>query len=144
MRKQLSFTERHSIVWVEHGRVYKSQPKYNTDNEYHFLKLLESSGFVPQNVRQDSIELISMEYIPPQEVTDPDKFHSYYENLLRALAYNAIRHGDLTEYSILVKDNTPIMIDFSESRWLSDSIPSKRPDSDRELLYHAMERVCPL
>jgi RIO-like serine/threonine protein kinase len=143
MKKQLSFRERHSIVWLENGRIYKSQPKYNTDNEYYFLQTLADSGYVPQDVRQEDVELISMEYIPPQEVTDPGEFSSHYWPIIWMLEEKGIRHGDLTEYSVLVKDNTPIMIDFAESRWLSDSIPPKRPESDKELLHKAMERICP-
>ena len=142
MKEQISFRERHSIVWLDNGRIYKSQPKYNTDIEYYFLKLLEPSGYVPQNVRQEAIELISMEYIKPQKVTDTELFMSHYQSVLAALRGNGIRHGDLTNLSILVKENRPIMIDFGESRWIKDPIESKRPLSDADLLMTAMLKKC--
>ncbi len=140
MKKQLSFRERHSIVWLEDGRVYKSQPKYNTDNELWFLMALKDTGYVPQDVRKEDVELISMEYIPPQGITDNEKFMEHYKHVIRALQYHGIRHGDLTEYSILVKDNRPIVIDFGESRWMDDAIDSKRPESDSYLLREAMSK----
>jgi RIO-like serine/threonine protein kinase len=141
-RKKISFRERSSIVWLKDGRIYKSQPKYNTDIEYHFLKLLEPSGYVPQDVRQEDVELISMEYIPPQQVTNINVFTSHYKPILRALKDAGIRHGDLTNQSLLIKNNKPIMIDFGESRWITDPIPSKRPDSDKTLLMTAILKKC--
>ena len=131
-------------MWLENGRIYKSQPKYNTDNEHYFLKILEDSGYVPRDVRREDIELISMEYIRPQQVSDPTVFHEHFSGLLQALESVGIRHGDLTDYSVLVNNNRPIVIDFAESRWLKDPIWSKRPQSDRELLYSAMRKICPI
>lgn len=131
-------------MWLENNRIYKSQPKYNTDTEFYFLTLLSPTGFVPANVRREEIELISMEYIPPNRVYNKDKFMSYYEPVLAALESFGIRHGDLTTASVLIKNDAPILIDFSESRWKPDPIVSKRPQSDRELLLKAMEALCNL
>jgi RIO-like serine/threonine protein kinase len=141
-RKDISFRDRSSTVWLEDGRIYKCQPKYNTDIEYYFLRILEPSGYVPQDVYQEGIETISMEYIPPQQVTNVYEFMSHYKPMLKALKEQGIRHGDLTDYSILVKNNKPIMIDFGESRWIKDPIPSKRPEQDAELLMTALLKKC--
>jgi RIO-like serine/threonine protein kinase len=124
-------------IWSAGNRLFKQQPKYMTDNEYFFLKKMESTSYVPPDVRQEDIETISMEYIHDEPVTDTLKFRAHFWPVLYALAKNGIRHGDLTKYSVVVNNNRPYIIDFSESRWITDPIPSKRPQSDAELLEKA-------
>ena len=34
-------------VWRQGGLIYKQQPKYLTDNEYGFLKVLEDKPYTP-------------------------------------------------------------------------------------------------
>ena len=143
MKKQLSFRERHSTVWLDDGFVYKSQPKYNTDNEYRFLRAMLNTGYTPKHVVRQDIEIISMEYIESEPVTYPDLFWSHYTPLLRALKSKGIRHGDLTEYSVLVRGNRPIVIDFSEARWMDDPIEDKRPKGDAFWLGRTMEYYAP-
>ncbi len=143
MKNQLSFRERHSIVWLEEGRIYKGQPKYNTDNEYQFLTRMSGTGYVPRNVTRLDLETITMDYIQTEQVTDPQLFWSHYICVLEALRDKRIRHGDLTKYSVLVKNNKPILIDFSESRWMDDPITDKRPEGDAFWLGRTMEHYAP-
>jgi len=139
----ISFRERHSIVWIENGRIYKRQPKHNTDNEYYYLRTLEKTGYVPQDVRMEDIETVSMEYIPSQKVTNPDEFKNHLLPILDALSKHGIRHGDLTDLSVLIKDNRPIVIDFGESRWKPDPIQDKRDfANDAHYLYEALAKKC--
>lgn len=130
----------HILVWRDGDRVFKQQPKYNTDTEYYFLKLMESSGYTPKDVKQEDIETVSMQYIQPQKVVNPLVFMAHYEWVLGALALRNIRHGDLTIYSVIVHKDKPYIIDFGESRWIQDPIPPKRPEPDSTLLWEAMKQ----
>lgn len=133
-----------TTVWLDevHGRVFKQQPKHLTDNEYHFLKVMEDTGYVPINVIQEDIETISMEVVIKENVTDPLGFMRHYKPILDALERKGIRHGDLTDYAIITHDNKPIIIDFAESRWIKDPVVGKRPQPDSELLLKAMRSIC--
>ena len=141
MKIFLSTRKTERVVWLENGRVYKSQPKFLTDNEYYFLRKMELSGYVPKRVEREGIELISMEFIPHIKVTDSAEFMSHYVHVLHALAEAGIRHGDLTEYSVLVRDNRPILVDFAESREMYSEIVSKRPEADSYWLKKTMEKL---
>jgi len=129
------------VYLADDGYVYKSQPKSWTDNEMYFYGLLKGSRYIPGLVQQVGLELIRMEYIPPQRVTNYVEWWKHYDVVLRELSEVNIKHGDLTEYSVLVRDNMPILIDFSESRLLSSPIPSKRPGHDGFWLERAMKAI---
>ena len=132
---------------VGEWRIYKSQPKFLTDNEYHFLRAMEKSGYVPVDVILEDIELISMEYIVTEGVTDPDVFMSHYYPVLEAMAVAGgvgIRHGDLTIYSVLVRSNKPVIIDWAEARIRMSPIESKRPEGDMYWLRKTMRQLAKL
>lgn len=131
-----------SRVWVLGNTVYKSQPKYLTDNEFYFLTAMEDTGYVPLRVRREGIELISMEYVVQTPVTDGTEFLSHYVPVLTALRNKGIKHGDLTTYSVLARNNRPVLIDFAESRWIGDPIPTKRRESDAYWLRRTMKELC--
>jgi tRNA A-37 threonylcarbamoyl transferase component Bud32 len=137
----IKHTRRDSKVWLERGKIYKSQPKFLTDNEYYFLKQMEDTGYVPVDVVLEGIELISMEYIKPELVTNTMDFMYHYHHVLWALREKGVHHGDLTKYSLLVRNNKPVIIDFSESRRLDSPIESKRPGADSIWLEEAMREV---
>ena len=125
-------------VWRDGDRLFKKMPKYHADNEMYFLGILEHTGYVPRNAIRESLEHVSMEYIVNRKPTDVDEFMSHYERVLDALKKHNVRHGDLTRYSVLARDNKPVLIDFAEARLLDSPIPSKRPEPDSELLLEAM------
>lgn len=130
-----------NLVWVEGGRVFKRLPKFNADNEMYFLALLEDTGYVPTNPIREEIEVVSMEYIRTERVTDPAGFMSHYARVIDALRIWNVRHGDLTVYSVLVRNNKPVIIDFAESRVAHCPIPSKRPEGDSYWLGKTMEKL---
>ena len=139
----ISHRERSSDVWLHtpSKTIFKTSPKYLIDNEYHFLEALRFSGFVPQPVLRKSLEVIAMPYIERQAVTDPEKFMSFLQPVLEALKLADCRHGDLTEYSVLVHDNKPVIIDFGESRPYFSPLPDKRREGDRYWLTKTMEKL---
>jgi len=62
--------------------------------------------------------------------------------VLTALIEAGVRHGDLTHYAVIVKDNKPFLIDFAESRLMGDPRPDKRPEGDRYWLHKTLLRIC--
>jgi len=134
-------TERYT-VWRDGDLVFKQQPKYLTDNEFAFLSAMQLSGYVPRKIERHDIETISMEYIETHQVVSAPLFLSHLHPLLTALKLVGIVHGDLTEYAVLVRNDKPIIIDFSESRWIRDPIPSKRREDDFIMLLRTMTALC--
>ena len=140
--KRISRRERTSTVWLaENWLVYKSAPKFLIDNELFFLNKLWQTGYVPVPVTRHEVELISMPYIENQKVTDPDAFLAHIPLVIGALQCAMCRHGDLTEYSVLVNNNKPVIIDFGESRYYDSPLPDKRREGDRHWLTLTMEKL---
>ena len=132
-----------SKVWLENGHIYKRQPKTNTDNEWYALEVLAATGYVPRAERVD-IELIRMEDLGQSEpVTDATEFMRHLPIILQTLEGYALRHGDLTKYALIVKNNKPYIIDWGESRHWYDPRPDKRREGDEYWLTKTMEELCP-
>jgi aminoglycoside phosphotransferase (APT) family kinase protein len=114
-----------SKVWREGDYVFKSQPKFMTDNEIWCLKTMYESGGVPLAEKVD-IELIRMEYIPEEL----DKI--------------GIRHGDLTRPNMIFNGNDLYVLDWAESRLSCDPREDKRPKGDewwmRETIRETFQR----
>ncbi len=125
------------------GFLYKRQPKFLTDNEIWCLKQMHPTGLVPF-AEQVALEMIRVEYIKPELVQDIQTFLRQYDPTLSALRTVGIRHGDLTEYSVLVRFNRPVLIDFAESRLWDDPRTDKRPEGDAFWLRQTMEKLCAL
>jgi len=128
-----------SRVELRKGLIYKTQPKHLTDNEIWCLEKLAYSGYVPL-ARQISIDTIEMEFIKETSITDLEAIIAHFVNILSALQDAGIRHGDLTEANILIKDNHPYVIDFSESRLHCDPRPDKRPEGDKYWLKRTLKQ----
>lgn len=121
--------------------IYKYQPKFLCDNEIWILKLLYPSGYVPQVLRI-ATNAIRLQYIEPMPVTNPDVLMWHFSKVLRMLQYYEIRHGDLTDKNIIVNNNKPYIIDWSESRLACDPREDKRPEGDEHWLKESFERLC--
>lgn len=118
-----------SRVSLLDGHIYKWQPLHLTQNEIWCLEEMFYSGFVPYAERV-ALEIIRMEFIEDEPPTDAALFLRNVDSALRALAVCGIRHGDLTRPNVLVRDNLPILLDFSESRLVTDPRPDKRLGGD--------------
>lgn len=131
-----------STVWREGDVIFKRQPKYLADNEEYALVTLGEAGYAPRFIERVDDETIKMEYIDSEMVTNPRLFMSFLGKTLMAISMAGLRHGDLTEYAVLVKDQRPMIIDWAESRWIMDARPDKRPGGDRFWLKQTMEKLC--
>lgn len=130
-----------SRVELIDNKIYKFQPKFLTDNEIYILKLLYPSGYVPKAKRAD-VEVIEMQYIEPEIVTNPDVLMWHFSKVLKMLSDYQIRHGDLTVRNILVNKNKPYIIDWSESRLFCDPRPDKRREGDEHWLVKTFKELC--
>ena len=127
-----------SRVWREDGFVFKRQPKHLAQNELWGIHAMNSSGYVPIAVWEDK-ETVRMQDLGESEpITDRDEFLSHLPKILSALESARIRHGDLTDKALIVKDNKPYIIDFAESRMWDDPRPDKREGGDEWWLTKTM------
>lgn len=142
-RRQLQLN-RHirSSVRLEGGWVYKQQPKFLCDNELWCLDAMWPSGYVPAAERFD-VEIIRLQFIERQPVTDRASWMAHLELVLEALKMAGIRHGDLAQYSVIPHGNRPMLVDFAESRLWDDPRPDKRPEGDAYWLRKTLEYYAP-
>ncbi len=132
-----------SIVYGgEDNWVYKRSIPFLIENELWCYQQMYDSGFVPRVERYDKYT-IRTEYLGENKlVKDKEKFLSYRQDLFYALRDRGIRHGDITKYAIIVKDDKPYIIDFAESRLINDPRPDKRPEGDKYWIWRTFEELC--
>lgn len=129
-----------SRVWLFGDFIYKWQPKFLTENEIWCLQEMYYSGFVPYAERIE-LEVIGMYFIKDEVASDGSLLLENTDRALDALAVCGIRHGDLTRPNVLVRDNRPILLDFAESRLITDPRPDKRPEGDRFWLKCTIQEI---
>lgn len=130
-----------SRVWIgDDGNLYKWQPKFLTENEIWCLETLFHTGFVPYAERFE-LEIIRMDFIRDEAPTDIKILLWNANNVLESLALWEIRHGDLTRPNVLIRDNKPVLLDFSESRLANDPRPDKRPGGDEYWLNRTIQEI---
>ena len=131
-----------SRVWRDGDYIFKRQPKYLADNEWYALTHPALVEYVPGVAKRVDKETIRMEFVKNEPVTDIAAFMFHYWSVLDALKAARLRHGDLTSYAVLVRDNRPIIIDWAESRTWDDPRPDKRREGDAYWLKKTMEKLC--
>lgn len=129
-----------SKVWKDGGWIFKSQPKYMTDNEIWALRAMWESGYVPF-AEQVDVELIRIQSLNSQRITDSELFIEHCSLLLRAMDDVGLRHGDLTPPHVLVINNKPKVIDWGESRVMCDPRPDKRREGDKFWITKTMKEL---
>ncbi len=130
-----------AVVCRSGNLVFKRSIPFLIENELWCLKKMHDTGFVPAVTRWDKYTLL-MEHIGKTPITDKETFCSYREKLLDALEDKGIRHGDITEYAIIPRDNKPYIIDFAESRLEDDPRPDKREGGDEYWINRTFEKIC--
>lgn len=114
------------------GWIYKRSIPFLIENElYFFKKMLDGENlFVPFVTRHDKYTIAMEDLGESEPVTHKGTFLFNMGELLKTLYELGIRHGDLTRYAIIVKDDHPWLIDFAESRLIDDPRPDKRKEGD--------------
>lgn len=130
-----------SRVWLaDDGWVYKRQAIHLAQNEIDAYRRMKPSGYVPQVFETDNPAMIRMEFVDFEPVRNVEIFMSHYLKVLDAMFQVRLRHGDLSEYSVLVRDDRPLLIDWAESRLWDDMRPDKRPEGDAHWLLKTMQK----
>ena len=133
-----------SVVYRGHdGWVYKRSIPFLIENELFCLQQMQDTGFVPDVQRYDKYTLAIADLGKSDMVFDKDRFRMNMYQLLRALQRKGIRHGDITKYSVIVKNDWPYLIDFSESRLIDDPRPDKRKEGDRYWTERTIHELAP-
>lgn len=127
---------------------YKENHAFLITNEIWFLEQMADTGYVPRVERIGDYKLRT-EWLGNQTeswkgVTDCADLLRHERPILQALKDRRIRHGDLSEYAIIARDNRPFLIDFAESRLWDDPRPDKRPQGDAHWLHKSLLKICHL
>ena len=112
-------------------------------NGARFLAQMAGTGFVPKSKIGIDALLMIEDLGKSEDVWDEIEFRRNCARLLLTLKEKNIAHGDLTSKNIIVKDNSPIVVDWWQAKNLDDPTPSKRPEGDAFHLWRAAQEVSP-
>lgn len=104
-------------------------------NEARWLHNLNGSGFTPRLLMDEPGRIVMQDLGQSQEVKDLHDFRRNSIFLLNTLRVYGVKHGDLTAPNIIVKNDSPMVIDWGEAVELGGSLPSKRPEPDATHLW---------
>lgn len=104
-------------------------------NEARWLHHLNGSGFTPRLFMDEPGRIVMQDLGDSQEVFNLYNFRRKAILLLNTLRYFGVKHGDLTAPNIIVKNDSPMAIDWGEAVELGGSLPSKRPEPDATHLW---------
>ena len=139
--KQLSYNGVSLVYYDGLAHVYKRSTPYLIENEYVFLSTLADTGYVPSVERYDKYTLKIGWLGQCHPIKSQYSFTYHCERFLGIVEARGIRHGDLTQYAIIVVNNKPHFIDWAESRWKLDPAPDKRPEGDRYWLNKTIQEM---
>ncbi len=129
-----------SRVWSGDGYHWKEQPKHLADNEWYALTVMKSTGYVPESWKVNDT-IIQMETIETESITDETLFRDLCYVFLKVMKGRQLRHGDLTTPHIFVVKNSPVVIDWAESRFGNDPRPDKRREGDEYWMEQTIENL---
>jgi len=127
----LKAREGFTVTRTDAGIVYSSDDDLTPTAD--ILSKLSKYKHFPKVLGRNPHVLVVEDVGNGEEVTDSVKFIQECARLLCELRQEGIKHGDLTIRNIIVRNNTPIAIDFFES----NKEPSKRPETDSYHLINA-------
>jgi hypothetical protein len=111
-------------------------------NGTHYLTKLSGTGFVPKTLLADGGLLIE-DLGKSEDVWDEIAFRRSCARLLLAMKERNIAHGDLTSKNIIIKDNSPIVVDWWQAKDLDDPTPNKRLGGDAAHLWVSAIELSP-
>lgn len=118
-------------IWIEAN--YKG-----LHQEARMLRALSGTGFAPELIEERDNAILIEDLGESEDTTDPMEFRFNASRLLLALREKRIRHGDLTDKNVIIKNNKPIAIDFAQSTFFDEPVSSsyaQRPEPDSVWLW---------
>lgn len=130
----------HSEKWLDKDKawLYVRLPKTMADNEIYGLNTMARHGYAPKAERVEA-EVIRLNYIEPQVVTDSKLFLWHRPLVLHLMEQEKLRHGNLGLYSVIPHGNRPYLVDWAASRVACDPRPDKLSEGDEYWLTQTME-----
>jgi len=136
----VSYTNGISVIYKNSEWVYKRSIPFLAENEIYFLDVLSHTEYVPFAERFDKYTIL-LALLENEPITNPTIFEYHCKRFLTVLERHGIKHGDLTEANIFVRDNKPIVIDWAEARFANDPRPSKRLEGDTHWMLKTMGKL---
>lgn len=130
-----------SIVWRGNDGIYKRSIPFLIENEIGILKRIERLGISPKAERYDKYTIKMEDLGKSEPITKKAQFRKAFRERVNMLHNFGVRHGDITKYAIIVKDNMPYFIDFAESRLITDMRPDKRPEGDTYWMERTIDEL---
>ena len=127
-----------SLVWRSgDGWIYKRSIPYLIETELAMLITMRGV-YVPGVSRYDKYTLAIQDAGKSEPITDANLFVANCEHFLTVMTMRGVRHGDLTTPHVIVRNNSPIVIDWAESRLFTDPAPDKRKEGDNFWMHSTM------
>jgi RIO-like serine/threonine protein kinase len=127
-----------SLVWrAGDGWIYKRSIPYLIETELAMLTTMRGV-YVPGVARYDKYTLAIQDAGESEPITNTNIFVANCEHFLTVMNMRGVRHGDLTSPHVIVRNNSPIVIDWAESRVFTDPAPDKREEGDSYWMHKTM------
>lgn len=111
--------------------------------EASFLEALAGTGIAPRLMERTESQLVLEDLGDGEEIKLGANFVTSSILLLNELKANGIRHGDLTSRNVIVRNNSPVAIDFSQATFVDEGGPYKRPKPDAYYFWQAVIGLLP-
>lgn len=131
----ISMVFRHSKMGI-----FKMSIPFLIENEIYFLGLSGLEGAVPESERFDKYTIRMQDLGKSEPITNFERARDSADRVLWRLEISKVKHGDLSEPNIIVKNNHIYVLDFAESRNITDPRPDKK-GRDSVLLYETIKRL---
>ena len=120
--------------------IYKRSIPYLIENERWALEQLKGQ-FAPRIKGLIDKYTLCIEYIDNQRIANPSKFMRECKSALKYFHNWGLRHGDLTVPHIRVINDSPVVIDWGESRVILDRRKDKRERDDYWWMWFSMNEI---
>ena len=123
--------------------IYKTECDEWAANECNWLNKMSKFGYAPtcEQVAADTLKIPYLGCQTESWATATKDFITHKQPVLDALQSVGVRHGDLSVYSIIVFQDRPMLIDFSQSRATDDPQRDKRLEGDAYWLNRSMWEI---
>ena len=145
LKDQVHMTTHRGSDWRILKTAKDSTGVWHLFNETAFLAMMEKSGYVPKVLDYIGTEgaptSIFLEDLGDTEpVTDNDVVLTHAIHALSWLRTTRVRHGDLTAPNIIIRNDRPYIIDFSQAIDM-DAPPTRQPKRPEPDWFHMLQAI---
>ncbi|KKM78466.1 hypothetical protein LCGC14_1359730 [marine sediment metagenome] len=107
-------------------------------NAVRILDMLRGARYAPEVIDSGDGWVIEEDMGVTEPVKDAEAFRRNCVTTLAAIRAAGIRHGDLNGPNIIIRDDEPKLVDWTEAHLLDEVAPQKSPYSDSNLLWRTV------